>query len=160
MSDIYLECLVSPVERPNSPLPVAVFHQRLGNSLDPTEDLGLAQLMSRGPVGVEPAAHMADFVGSLLEWRDSATNKGPQKIVSCQDFSDEDLDLFMDNLQLGVPVLWIEVPVGLRIRGTEDELWQPDLVLVGRVLHVEERPEPFLDRVKALNPGKNGAATR
>ena len=130
--------MINPVKRLNPPLPRAVLHLRLGDSLDSAKYLDLAQLVSRGPVGVKAAAHVADFVRPLLKWRNSVADVSPQEVVARQAILDKGLDLLMDHFQLGVLVPRVEVLVGLRVRGAKDELRQPDLVFVGRVLHVEE----------------------
>ena len=83
MSKAYPKGLVNPVEGFDSPFPVAILHNRLGNGLDPAEYFGLAQFKGRGPVRVEAPAHVADLMSPLLKWGNSAADKRPQEIICC-----------------------------------------------------------------------------
>ena len=136
-------------------------HSCLGYGLDSSPDLGLGQLNSCYPVGVMPATHVAYLVRPTLERRYPAANECRQEIVGCHTFvileTDDEL---VDLVDLGNKFLRIIIPVELRSRRADNKCRQADHVYVGRILHVEEGPEPLLARLEAVDPRKDGASPR
>ena len=129
-----------------TPFP-GIRHLRPGNCLDVSPDRGLAQLISAGPGRVVSATHVADFVNSVLEGGDSAANESFQEIIACQPFPLELVDELVNLVDLGVRLLWIELPIKLLRGSTEAECRQVQEIGVVRalvrVLHVEERALPL-----------------
>ena len=125
-----------------APFP-GIRHLRPGNGLDSHPDLGPGQLAGRHPGRIMSATHVAYFVNSALEWGNPATDKCRQEIISRHSFPIElghdlvNLVDFRDNF------LRVKPPVELLHGRADYEFRQAYHIDLGRILHVEERPEPF-----------------
>ena len=68
-------------ERLQSPSPI-LRHLRLKDSSDTLIDKVVVQLHGRDSVRVKRTTHVAQLVSPLLEWADSATDKGSHQIFA------------------------------------------------------------------------------
>jgi len=116
-------------------------HGGCGDGPCPFPNLRLAQLDGGEPVGVMPAAHVANFVGTELEWRDPATNECRQKIVTRQALLLEIDDLDIDLVDLGVGILRVKLPVNFP-GNAQGEYRQPNLIGCCDALDVEIATDP------------------
>ena len=123
-------------------------------SLDPAEDLRIAQLERGGSVGVAAEAHVAQLVSAPLEGRDSVVHKCDHGILVAQS----------ELLQLRKPFVYlvgqsckfsVDLLLEIRVRGTRSVGQQPDQVFGAFVPDVEEGPGPSFAGVKPGDPGKD-----
>ena len=114
-----------------------------GNGLDMPPDLGLVQLNSAHPSGIERATHVADFMDSALKRADSTANECPQQVIRGHRRSFELLYNRVDHVDLQHFVPRVVAPVKLRRGWTDGEPRQVDQIDIGCILHVEERALPL-----------------
>ena len=73
-----------------------------------------------------------------------AADKGPHEIIASEPILLVLEDQLVEKVDLRYASLWIVPPVVLGLGGMVVKFGKSDQVLVRRVLHVEEGPEPFL----------------
>ena len=124
-------------------------------SLDPAEDLRIAQLKRGGSVGVTTEAHMAQLVSAPLKGRDSVAHECDHGILVAQS----------ELLQLREPLVNLVVQSGrllgdllpeFRVRWTRSVGQQLNQIFGARIPDIEEGPGPSFAGVKPGNPGENG----
>ena len=96
------------------------------------------------PVGVMPAAHMADLVGSVLKRRYPAADKCRHKIVPRHTLTLELDYKFVDLIDLVAQIFRIVLPVRMYRWRAYDELGEANVVDIGGVFNIEEGPELLL----------------
>ena len=125
-------------------------------SLDPAEDLCVAQFEGGGSVGVATEAHVAQLVGAPLEGRDSVAHERDHSILVTQS----------EFLQLHEPLVNLvgqscgllgDLLLEFRIRWTRSVGEQPNQIFSARIPDIEEGPGPSFAGVKPGVPGGNGS---
>ena len=99
---------------------------------------------------------MADLMGSLLEGADSSIHKSPEDVIGTPPSFLEIQHVFMDLLNLGVGVLWVEIPIELCSGRAELEVREVDEVDSIGVPHIEKGSIPLL-AAQAFDPWEVGA---
>ena len=123
-------------------------------SLDPAEDLRIAQLERGGSVGVATEAHMAQLVSAPLKGRDLVAHECDHGILVAQSELLQLRDPFVDLVGQSCRFLGDLLPE-IRVRWARSVGQQPNQIFGTLVPDVEEGPGPSFAGVKPGNPGKD-----
>ena len=88
-----------PIEGLDVPGPL-VFHVGRSNGLDPSLDVGQAELMSASPHGIQVIAHMTEFMFPHLKRANPVNHEGAEHVIAIKLALDESPQDVVDDLEL------------------------------------------------------------
>ena len=142
----------------HAPFPF-VRHLRLGDGLDALAHRGLLQLESAGPSWIISATNVANLMNPALKRADAAGDERQQEVIRRQ-LGLHLVEMPVNQIQLGVGVFGVEIPIELLGGRADVEPWKIEEVLVTRALHIEECPLPLPAGLETLNLWEDGIVPR